>query len=195
MAHLNYPPKSDAQYIDTRNQESFQSGHLTGALSLNLSNFKKYGKHLIDRDKTIILILESEEEELFKQYQAISEEQKLPLIEGYILGADIPIEHLEELTTISAAKFMKVTEKYVLLDIRSAEEITRPAPEDNLKSIPLQELAERFNEIDEGLTIYTLCGSGNRATTAASYLKQRGYHVIVIAGGMKAVQAIQKNNF
>ncbi|HBY90755.1 MAG TPA: hypothetical protein DEO37_10005 [Aerococcaceae bacterium] len=36
--------------------------------------------------------------------------------------------------------------------------------------------------------MYTLCGSGNRGTAAASYLETLGFQPIIIDGGMKAIQ-------
>lgn len=194
MAHLNYDSKSDSQYIDTRNQDKFQVGHLAEALNLNASNFKKYGKQLLNPQENIILILEVKDQSILNEYLSISKEEELPHIEGYLLHTDIPQEHLRKVETKSADEFLNNKGKFVLLDVRSLEEITRQAPQRNLLSIPLQDLPNRYQEIDEQVPLYILCGSGNRATAAASYLEYKNYEGIVIAGGMKAVQAIRKNN-
>ena len=70
------------------------------------------------------------------------------------------------------------------------DEITRPAPEKQLQNIALEELAFNYERLQPGQTIYTLCGSGNRATAAASFLAVKGYQPVIIEGGMKAVQAL-----
>jgi rhodanese-related sulfurtransferase len=56
-------------------------------------------------------------------------------------------------------------------------------PEKNRINIPLKTLYKDFEKLDKNKRIYIFCGSGNRATTAASYLKVRGYEVVVITGG------------
>ena len=98
---------------------------------------------------------------------------------------------LIELATISPEEFLTLDENYILLDLRDPQEITRPAPEKNLLNIPTPQLANRINELDPDITIYTLCGSGGRATLAAIYLANHGYKTCIIEGGMKAVQNYQ----
>ncbi|XJS11796.1 rhodanese-like domain-containing protein [Aerococcaceae bacterium WGS1372] len=65
--------------------------------------------------------------------------------------------------------------------------MTRPAPEVSLVNIPLENLHNDYSILDAKSKIYTLCGSGNRATTATSFLIDKGYDVKVIDGGMKAM--------
>lgn len=193
MLQVNYDSKADVQYIDTRDKEIFQQGHLTGALNLNPTNFETYGPSLLDSKLPLVLILETEDQELYKEYQEISEKETLSLIEGYILTSQIPSEKIQKMEAIAAEDFMQKEGDYILLDVRTSEEITRLAPEKNLKSIPLQELSERYSELDAKLPIYTLCGSGTRATAAGSFLEGKGYQPIVITGGMKAVEDFRNN--
>ena len=47
-----------------------------------------------------------------------------------------------------------------------------------------------LDKLDKDKTLYVLCGSGNRATTAAAYLKVKGYDVIVITGGAEMYRNI-----
>lgn len=99
---------------------------------------------------------------------------------------------LIQLATISPEAFFDLDGDYILLDLRDHQEITRPAPEKHLLNIPTPQLANRINELDPDKTIYTLCGSGGRATLAAIYLANHGYKTCIIEGGMKAVQAYQQ---
>src|SRR5699024_7632047 len=86
--------------------------------------------------------------------------------------------------------FLAVQDDYILLDLRHPDEITRLAPEENLINIPLEDLPSTYQKLDKDQKIYTLCGSGNRATAAASFLANKGYKPVVIEGGMKAVQEV-----
>ena len=148
---------------------------------------------MLFRSKLLILFLEKEDEELAQDYQEKSEDGDLPSLEGWIPVSDLPEDQLQKMESISVEDFMEKEGDYILLDVRTPQEITRPAPEKNLQSIPLQELAERYMELDAGLPVYTLCGSGTRATAAGSFLVDKGYQPVVITGGMGAVEEYQNN--
>lgn len=193
MLQVNYDSEADVQYVDTRDKKIFQEGHLLGSLNLNPTNFEAYGPSLLDSKLPLVLIFETENQNLYKEYQEISEKINLPLVGGYILASEIPDEKTKKMEAVSVEDFMQKEGNYILLDVRTSEEITRPAPEKKLKSIPLQELSERYSEIDSDFPIYTLCGSGTRATTAGSFLEDKGYQPIVITGGMKAVEEFRNN--
>lgn len=193
MTRFDYDAAADVQYVDTRDKEDFQKSYLKGALNLNLANFETYGPFLLDQDQPLVLILEKEDEELAQDYQEKSEDGDLPSLEGWIPASDLPEDQLEKMESISVEDFMKQEGDYILLDVRTPQEITRPAPEKNLQLIPLQELAERYMELDAGLPVYTLCGSGTRATAAGSFLVDKGYQPVVITGGMGAVEEYQNN--
>lgn len=193
MTRLDYDAEADIQYVDTRDKEDFQKSYLKGALNLNLANFETYGPSLLDQDRPLVLILEKEDEELAQDYQEKSEDGDLPSLEGWIPVSDLPEDQLQKMESISVEDFMEKEGDYILLDVRTPQEITRPAPEKNLQLIPLQELAERCQELDAGLPVYTLCGSGTRATAAGSFLAGKGYQPVVITGGMGAVEEYQNN--
>ncbi|MFA5563641.1 MAG: rhodanese-like domain-containing protein, partial [Candidatus Caldatribacteriota bacterium] len=74
---------------------------------------------------------------------------------------------------------------FILLDIRDDNEVKPEDPDKNLIHIPLKILYKSLDKLDKKKTIYVLCSSGNRATTASSYLKGKGYHTIVITGGAR----------
>ena len=108
--------------------------------------------------------------------------------------AELPADSLQSIDTISAEDFLSlpIDDSFTLLDLRQAAEITRPAPDRNLSNIPIEELAKEYTKLEEKQKIYTLCGSGGRATAAASFISDKGYKPIVITGGMKAVKALNK---
>lgn len=193
MTRLTYDAAAHVQYVDTRDKEVVQKVYLPGAINLNLKNFETYGHSLLKQDWPIVLILDHEDEELYQSYQEKSEQGDLATIQGWIAISDLPKNKLQKLETISAEDFMGREEGGVLLDVRTSKEITRPAPEKNLQSIPLQELADRYQQLDNDLPIYTLCGSGTRATTASSFLADKGFQPVVIEGGMGAVEAYRNN--
>jgi rhodanese-related sulfurtransferase len=71
----------------------------------------------------------------------------------------------------------------ILLDIRDENEVETRDPDKNKMHIPLKVLYKSMDKLDKKKTIYVLCSSGNRATTASAYLVGKGYHAVVITGG------------
>jgi len=189
MNKLNYSDIQDLQLIDIRSQKAYQSGHAKGSLNFNPSNFKKYAAHFLTSDQAIVLVIDDASEANLEELHTTAQEMGYTQIKGYILASEIPAEDTQIIETITVGDLLKQDGDYTLLDLRSPGEIARPAPEKNLVNIPLENLTADYSSLDTGKTIYTLCGSGNRATTAASYLIEKGYTPVVVEGGMKAVQA------
>lgn len=182
MKKLNFSDLADQQLVDIRSQQAFQEGHLKGSLNLNPGNFKKFADYYLDPKRPIVFVTENSAELTDLDTAAFK-------IAGYLAVADIPSDSFEKIDTISVADFLK-EEDFILLDVRHPDEITRPAPEKNLVNIPFEELVTAYKSLDNSKKVYTLCGSGNRGTAAASFLLDKGYTASVIVGGMKAMQEV-----
>lgn len=189
MKKLHVSDINQQQLVDVRTQHDFQAGHLKGALNLIPRHFKHYGAHYLEKNQPLVFLVK-DEEEVTELKQAASEEG-YEQVEGYLLMDDVPAEKLETTETIPAEEFLK-QEEFILLDVRHPDEITRPAPEKNLVNIPFEDLMEGYTSLDQKKPIYTLCGSGNRGTAAASFLQTKGLNPIVVDGGMKAIQEQSK---
>lgn len=191
MEKLDFSDIKDQQLVDIRLQQDYQMGHLKNSLNLNPKNFKKYAEAFLSFDQGIVFVAGNENTEDLDNLSKFAEEKGFSRIEGYLLVDDIPKDNLQKTDTITAEKFLNNEEDYILLDVRHPDEITRPAPEKNLANIPLEDLTNDFQTLDKNKTIYTLCGSGNRGTSAASYLSSKGFNATVIEGGMKKIQELQ----
>lgn len=194
MQKLNYTQVSNSTLVDVRSQTDFQASHAKGSLNLTPSNVSKYGLNFLATDQAITFVAGDDKPETLSELTDNAKAIGLTNVQGYVLFADLPADALQSIGTISAEDFLALTinDRFTLLDLRQAAEITRPAPEKNLINLPIEELAKDYTKLEEKQTIYTLCGSGGRATTAASFLSEKGYQPIVIEGGMKAVQALNK---
>lgn len=190
MKRLHFTDIQNQQLVDVRSQQDFQTGHIKGALNLNPGNYQKYAAIYLDAAQPIVFLVETEDDTLLSDLVQASATLGYDEVAGYLVMADVPEESLEKAATISAADFFQ-KEDFILLDVRHPDEITRPAPEKNLVNIPFEDLVTAYKDLDENKTIYTLCGSGNRGTAAASYLLSKGLKPVVIEGGMKAIQAHQ----
>lgn len=188
MKKLNYTNIKEQAIIDIRSQHDYQKGHLKNSLNLNPGNFKKYAKYYYTSDQPILFVVGKVEQGELENLSTLAKEMGFTQITGYILADEIPNEDLQKMNTIPVKDFLNKDDDYILLDVRQPDEITRPAPEKNLVNIPFENLVNDYQSLDKGKKNYTLCGSGNRSTAAASYLVGKGFKPVVIEGGMKAIQ-------
>lgn len=93
---------------------------------------------------------------------------------------------------ISADKLDEVLDQIHLIDIREAHELSvgrirtaRHIPMNQLLSSPEKYLKK--NEI-----YYIMCQSGMRSTRTVKALKEKGYHVVNVKGGMNAYKGNNK---
>lgn len=192
MRKINYKDITNQQLIDVRTQHGYQAGHIKNSLNLNPGNFKTYAPYYLDLNHPVIFIVGSEEEAHLEELSEFADELGFTQNNVYLLIDEVPKENLQTTGTIQAEEFLNKNDDYILVDVRHPDEITRPAPEKNLVNIPFEDLVNDYQSLDMSKQIFTLCGSGNRSTAAASFLESKGLNPKVIEGGMKAIQEIGK---
>jgi len=192
MKKLNYSDVKHQQLVDLRTQHAYQAGHVKNSINLNPGNFEKYAAAILSFNHPVVLITNQEIEESIDEIEKLTNTVNEYLsVEGYINIDQFPKENLSTVGTTPAEDFLESDADYILLDVRHPDEITRIAPKKNLLNIPFENLPESLEYLNKAKEIYTLCGSGNRSTAAASYLIKEGYKPTVIEGGMKAIEEIQ----
>lgn len=73
----------------------------------------------------------------------------------------------------------------VLVDVRRPDEFEEfRVPGAQL--IPLQDLAERVDEVPNDRRVYLICLTGARSGRAAEFLNAQGYDTVNVVGGSKA---------
>ncbi len=194
MKKLTLSDYTGQQLVDVRTQHEYQKGYVKHSINLNPENFKKYASYYLDTAQPIVFIVGTADQEALEDLFTAAEVLGFSQIEGYLLADEWPKEELKELPIIPAEDFLALEDDYILLDVRHPDEITRPAPEKNLVNLPFEDIIGAAPNFDKNTPIYTLCGSGNRSTAAASYLTSQGFRAAVVEGGMKAVQEKQNNN-
>jgi len=76
----------------------------------------------------------------------------------------------------------------VILDVRTDEEVNGTLTKINgAIHIPIQELEERFNELEKykNKEIIIVCRTQNRSSKAASFLNEKDYNAKSVTGGMQ----------
>jgi len=69
-----------------------------------------------------------------------------------------------------------------LIDVRSSEEFAQGHMQGAI-NIPVQELAQRLNELDQAHPVAVYCRSGRRSAAAASLLAASGFGPVTDLGG------------
>lgn len=188
---------TDITLIDSRSKEAYYGGHIPNTIFFSLRNFSSYIGSILDINSPIAFIVENNNLDKLKNLYWFARRIGFENIKGYIADGNIQWEedlnrNLEKLATITPEDFIALDDDYILLDIRKAEDLEHDDPSKNRINIPLQLLYRDYINIPKNKPIYVLCGSGDRATTAASYLKSKGYDGRVIAGGLKNLKPLMR---
>ena len=90
-----------------------------------------------------------------------------------------------KLNAVELSEKLKFGKHPLVLDVRQPEEF-RQAHIAGAKLIPLGELHRRMKELPQGREIVCVCASGNRSSSAAKTLANKGFCVFDLQGGMLA---------
>jgi rhodanese-related sulfurtransferase/glyoxylase-like metal-dependent hydrolase (beta-lactamase superfamily II) len=172
--------------IDLRTRTAFAAGHLPGALSFELAiaNFVTYMGWLVPWGAPITLIGETEDQVADARRElvrigidrlagaAIGETEELAA------GAALLSHPVSDFVGLAAA--MAADPQLVVVDARRADERAGGGVHGSLH-IPIHELADRLDEVPDG-AVWVYCGSGYRASIAASLLARRGRRPVLVDG-------------
>jgi rhodanese-related sulfurtransferase len=172
--------------VDLRSRTAFAAGHLPGALNFELStNFLTYLGWLYDWGAPLTLIGETPEQvaDARRELVRIGVDRLAgaavgtpeELADGVPLGS-YPVSDFAGLATA-----MATDEDLVVLDARRDDERATGGVRGSLH-IPIHQLAGRIDEIPAG-DVWIYCGSGYRASIAASMLARAARRPVLVNGG------------
>jgi hydroxyacylglutathione hydrolase len=177
--------------IDIRSPELFAQGHFKDALNIPLGlSFCQWAASVLD-NKTSLTIVASFPDEIS---QAIN---NLRLIGFDQIGqkvlwndkenqSDRLIETLPTLSVEEMSEIIQNQKSYYLMDVRTEME-WKVGHIEEAHHLELAGLKEKMQLVPKDRPIYVICGSGYRASLAASFLKSQGFKdVFNIQGGMLA---------
>ena len=91
---------------------------------------------------------------------------------------------LDGLSSVNYASELN-QDKFCLLDVSSEEEfMIKSLPK--AINIPLEQLRQRFEELDENKNIFIMCRKGQRSYYAQRFLFQKGFQCSYISGGLES---------
>ncbi|MBD2256602.1 MBL fold metallo-hydrolase [Pseudanabaena sp. FACHB-2040] len=173
--------------IDARSILAFGGGHIPGALNIALRpEFPSWVGWMIDPAQSLLIVVESKRdvklitEQLFRiGYDNLA---------GYLhdgmtswQNAGRPLEQLGEWTAQDLNQH-KDDPTVTVLDVRGDDEYEKGFVP-GAKHIFVAHLEEHLDQLDRNQTIAAYCGSGYRASIAASLLKKHGFEQVVNVPG------------
>lgn len=167
--------------VDLRTRTAFAAGHMTGTLNFGLDGqFSTYLGWLIPWGAQVTLLGESSEQVAQAQREMVR--IGLDRIAGAATGG--PQDWTERpLGTLETAVFADLSQvrhhrPVHILDVRLAGEYEDSHIE-SAQNVPIGELLDRVEEIPDR-ELWVHCGSGYRASIAASVLAARGHTVVLV---------------
>ncbi|SOC49954.1 Glyoxylase, beta-lactamase superfamily II [Blastococcus aggregatus] len=173
--------------IDLRTRTAFAAGHLPGALNfeLALANFVTYVGWLIPWGAPITLIGENEEQVADARRELVR--IGIDRLAGAAVGSPEQLATDQELASHPVSDFsglataMAADSQLTVVDARRDDERAGGGVQGSLH-IPIHELADRIDEVPDG-DVWVYCGSGYRASIAASLLARTGRRPVLVNGG------------
>ena len=78
-------------------------------------------------------------------------------------------------------------ESLSVLDVREVEEFETLHLE-GARNLPLSQLVDTYEQLDQTQPYYVICKSGIRSARACQFLAEHGYEVVNVQGGMDALE-------
>lgn len=184
---------ADTQVVDVRMAASYAGGHISGALNIWKYGLTYFAGWMLNYEDPIIIIDESNEH--LNQIMRYLIRLGFDNIFGYLSGGftkwSISGEEIETVDTWSVHKLKEhqTDESIFILDVREIREWEEGYIE-GAYHIYVGDLQYYLNEIPKDEYIVVYCDTGNRASIAASILKNNGYERVAnVLGSIRAWKA------
>lgn len=158
-------------------------GNIPGAINIALRlEFPNWVGWMIDPEQSLLLVVESERD------VKLATEQLFRIGYDHLVGylhngmtswqnAGLPLQHVDE-WTVQELNQHKDESKVTVLDVRSDTEYQHGYVL-GAEHIFVAHLDEHLDRLDQNQTIATYCGSGYRASIAASLLQKHGFEQVI----------------
>lgn len=189
--------KADVVVVDAREIEAFGGAHIHGALNIALrKEFPIWAGWMLKPEQRILLVLGSGEdlEKAMRHLLRVGFDN----LSGYLsqgmrgwMEAGLPFQTLPQMSVQQLKEIIvdKKRDHLQLLDVRRDDEWERGFIP-GAKHVFAPYLPRQLGVLDCTKPVATYCGSGYRASIAASFLQQTGFRdVYNVPGSMKAWKA------
>ncbi len=185
---------ADAVVLDTRMELGFTAAHVPGAISIWPHGVPAWAGWFLPYDKPILLVRYGDDvSPIVRDLLRIGYDRVVGFLSGGMhawLSSGLATESIATVTVQQLCGLLDDDEDVWILDVRSPEEVERQAIP-GAHNIHLSRVPERSEEVPRNRSVYIFCGSGMRATVAASLLKREGWNnLTVVLGGLAGWSSI-----
>lgn len=178
-----------ATVLDLRAKEAFAAAHISGSISIPMGpQLSTWAGWVLPYPNQVVLVLEEQEhlKPAVNQLLRIGYDQIAGFLRGGIKEWEDSGNDLASYKVFSAKDLHKKLNETYVLDIRTQDEWNRGHIE-GAHHLHGGLIPEKIDQIPKDKSIAIVCGSGFRASIAASLLKRAGYpDVANVFGGMQA---------
>lgn len=181
--------------VDIREPESFLGCHIPGSISIPQNMLGAYAGYFIDYSRPVVLVTDGIDQAREAEFslRLLGFDNIKSMLNGGVGAYETSGKNLQRLKSVDAHQVSTLikTNEANLIDVRKPDEW-----EDGVIGSPqkifLGDVLKRLDEIDKERPKVVYCGSGRRATIAASLLQKEGVkNIKVFMGSMQAYQAIK----
>lgn len=181
--------------VDVRSKEAFAAAYIPNAINIPLgSNLPTWAGWVLPYDRPILLVVDqpSQVEEVVTHLLRVGFDD----VQGYLEGgleawetAGLPLARLHTLSVHDLHEKLQKSGSLTVLDVRTDKE-WEEGHIDGALHIHGGTLQDRIGEIPKDKPVAVVCGSGYRASIAASFLRRDGLESVSnVLGGMSAWKA------
>ncbi len=185
----------DALVLDTRTELGFGSAHVPNSLFIWLKGLPGFAGWFLPYDQPILMLSEAENPVQATRYLIRLGYDDLAgyLWDGMHAWHAVGLESssIRMVTVQELCRLLDQGEDARILDVRSAKELEEEGRIPNAQHIHITQLPDHLEEVPKDHSVYIFCGSGWRATVAASLLQRQGWeNLAVVLGGVAGWSSI-----
>jgi len=193
-AHIN----NGALVLDTRMADDFEKAHVNNSINIGTNGqFAIWAATVLDYKTPLVLITdEGKENEVITRLARVG----IDHVAGYLKGGFATWQNAGEpnasITSIEPEQLNEYMAKgWKILDVRKPGEFESGHIK-GAKTLHLQILEERINELDKNTPYLVHCAGGYRSMIAASIMKKHGFtHFVNVHKGWSAIQNLNNLEF
>jgi len=182
--------------LDVRSKEAFAAAHIPDAINIPFGpQLPTWAGWVLPYDRPIQLVVDHSTQvpEVVTHLIRVGFDEIQGYVQGGIDGWETSGYPLAMLATMSVHQLRdhmaQASDRVTVLDVRTEKE-WNVGHIDGAIHIHGGKLQERFADVPQSSPVAVVCGSGYRASIAASFLKREGYSDVTnVVGGMSAWKA------
>ncbi len=181
--------------VDVRSYDAYAGQHLRDSISLPLAgNFPTFAGWVLSPERRLLLVADTREQvlEATSWLRRVGVDRVDSFLEGGVFAWSrdgLPTAHTALLSPDELHDVVTGEGLFEFLDVRAPAEYAS-SHIDGSRNIQTADLRVRPRDLDPALPTVVMCSSGNRSSTAASFLERHGFaNILNAAGGYAGYKA------